>query len=114
MHDETVDSGTKQDRVARAPWLSVNGAVTVGSDATSALDRRIERAWRSIWTGLKRFPYVGVLLAAGVGLAAATVIGAEELVIGIAAGYGAYQILKKNVPASEAFKEARKVEEDMG
>ena len=57
-----------------------------------------------LWKQLRRRPSLGVLLVGGAGLALAMLTGVGELVIGVAAGYGAYQVLREGVAPSTVAK----------
>jgi hypothetical protein len=76
-------------------------------------ERSIARTGDMLWRLLKPRPYFGVAMAAGTGLALATLLGATEIAIAAAAGYAAYQILKKDVPPSEALGEAIRLEREV-
>ena len=60
-----------------------------------------------------RRPYVGALLAAGVGLTVATVVGVGELALAAGVGYAAYQVFKRHVPPGQAIKAALAVEKEL-
>lgn len=77
------------------------------------IDDQGARVANVVWRGLKRSPYLGVGLAAGVALGAAALIGPGELVIAIGAGYVAFQILRMDVPPSEAVRRAVEIEKEL-
>ena len=119
MGDRTVENRTREgtqpagDGTAGAPSAMTSMAADVTKKTTRALEHGFERAGDVFWKMLKRRPYVGVGLAVGAGLGAAMVIGAAELGIGIAAGYAAYQMLKRHAPPSEALRKALNLEKDI-
>jgi hypothetical protein len=78
-----------------------------------AVELGLERAADRAWLGLKRHPYFGVAVTAGVTLGAATLVGIAELLITVGAGYAAYQVLKLNVPPSRAVRAVAKIEEGL-
>ncbi len=80
---------------------------------TTAIDRRFERVADFAWLKLKHRPYLGVTVAVGVTLGAASLVGIPELLLAAGAGYAAYQVLKLNVPPSEAIRKVAKVEEGL-
>jgi hypothetical protein len=79
----------------------------------SFIDRQGERAADSAWHVLKRRPYFGVVMAAGLAFGAASAIGIAELALTVGAGYAAFQVLRMGVPPSEAIKRARRLEEEL-
>jgi len=70
---------------------------------------RIQAALRAAglraWSGLKKHPLAGTLVAAGLGLAAAELVGAPEVVLGLAFGYFAYEVLRKGASPEAAAAE---------
>jgi hypothetical protein len=58
------------------------------------------------WLAMKRRPSLGVLAAAGLGVALASAIGVGELAIGLVAGYGAFQVLAEGVPLKDVVRRA--------
>ena len=75
------------------------------------IDRGAERGADLAWRGLKRFPYLGVAVAAGATLVVASAIGVAELAITVGVGYLAFQVLRMNVPPSKAIRRAEELEE---
>ena len=53
----------------------------------------VEREGKKAVGMLKRKPAIGVVLAGGLGVLAASVIGVGEVAIALAAGYAAYRVL---------------------
>jgi hypothetical protein len=119
MGDQTVGHGAEQSAqaagggTAGAAPSTVSRAADVCAGATRALEHGVERVGDSTWRMLKHRPFLGVVLAAGAGLGAAVVVGAGELGIGIAAGYAAYQMLRKNLPPSEALRKTLELQKDI-
>jgi hypothetical protein len=58
------------------------------------------------WTVMKRRPSVGVILTGGLALLIADAVGVGELAFAVVAGYAAYQVLRKGIPAKVAMEEA--------
>jgi hypothetical protein len=77
--------------------------------SVALVEHQIEHAGDGVWRALKTRPLIGVATAAALGLGAAMLIGASELVVAFSSGYAAYQILKKHEPPSKAFEEAAKI-----
>jgi hypothetical protein len=93
-------------------------------DAASDLRARVERSLRTrsapkgtlaarteelvkttgakVWKAMKKRPSLGVLAAAAAGFALASSVGVGEVVIGIFAGYAAYQVLAEGIPVKDA------------
>jgi hypothetical protein len=57
--------------------------------------------WR-LWKQLRKRPSLGIALAGGAGLAAATMIGVGEITIGLLLAYGAYQVLREGMSPGQA------------
>ena len=81
------------------------------SDARAA---RVQAALRSggarAWSGLKKHTFAGTLVAAGLGLAAAELVGASEVVLALAFGYFAYEVLRKGASPEAAAAEILRYE----
>lgn len=78
------------------------------------LEQLVKTGGGALWAQLRKRPSLGVVLAGGVGLALATVVGVGELTIGIAAGYAAYQVLREGVAPETAAKNIVKELERFG
>jgi len=79
----------------------------------NAAERLIEHGLDGIWVRFRRQPYIGAVLAGGVGLAVASVFGVGELAVAAGLGYAVYQMLTQRKPPGQAFKEALKVEKEI-
>jgi hypothetical protein len=77
------------------------------------IDRQGERLADLVWHGLKRTPYLGVTLAAGLAFGVASVVGVAELAMAVGAGYAAFKMLRMDVPPSQAVREAVAIEKDI-
>lgn len=78
--------------------------------AAAKLEQIAKHAGAQLWIQLKRRPSLGVALIGITGLAVASVVGAAEIAIGMAAGYAAYQVLREGVAPREV---ARRVIEEI-
>jgi hypothetical protein len=103
-----TSSGSPQ---AKRGMISRASAHVAPTRIADFVDKQGERVADLAWRGLKRVPYVGVALAVGAALGAASVVGVAELALAVGAGYAAYQVLRLNVPPSKAIRKAVAVEE---
>jgi hypothetical protein len=78
------------------------------------IERGLERGGDRLWATFRRRPYVGAVLAGGIGLGLASVVGVAELAIAVGAGYAAYQVLKNRVSPAKAVRDAFRFEEELG
>jgi hypothetical protein len=69
--------------------------------ATAALRRAGAHAWRA----MKRHPIAATVAAAGLGLAAAELVGMPEIVLALAFGYVAYDVLREGASPEAAVAE---------
>lgn len=79
----------------------------------NAVERGLERAGDRLWAAFRRRPYLGAVLAGGVGLGLASMVGVAELAVAAGAGYAAYQVLKKRVSPAQAVRDAFRFEEGL-
>ena len=91
----------------------IRPATREGHTAINAAEKAIERGLDRGWARFSHRPVVGAAIAAGIGLAIASVFGAAEIAFGAGIGYAAYQVLKKRVPPSQAIKEAFHLEKQL-
>jgi hypothetical protein len=70
-----------------------------------AVEDGAKSATAKVWHRLKVQPYVGIAAASLVGFTLASVTGVGELAFGVLCGYGAYQVLRRGEPVSEAVEE---------
>lgn len=76
-------------------------------------ERGLERAADRLWGTFRRRPFIGAMLAGGIGLGVASVVGVAELAVGVGAGYAAYQVLKNRVSPAQAIRDAFRFEEQL-
>jgi hypothetical protein len=79
----------------------------------NALERVLEREGDRLWGIFRRRPYVGAVLAGGVGLALATAVGVAELAVAVGTGYAAFQVLKYSISPTQAVRETMKLEQGL-
>ncbi len=82
--------------------------------ATAAVENLVEHGADRLWRRLRRRPYVGVVLAGGLGVLLADFVGVGEIAIGALVAYAAYQMLAKNEPPSKALRQALGLEKELG
>jgi hypothetical protein len=117
VHEEVAGAGCAYHGDTQPAKSSLGKAAQSARVAPDRLvrfvDRQGERAADAVWRVLKRRPYFGVVVTAGLALGAATAIGIAELALTVGAGYAAFQILRLGVPPSEALKRARRLEKEI-
>jgi hypothetical protein len=82
--------------------------------AVNTVERILERGADRLWAQFTRRPLAGATIAAGLGLALATVFGAAELALAAGVGYTAHQVLRNRLPPSRALAEAFDLEKRIG
>jgi len=111
---EASRARSQQAGVARARSPAI--FKTLRRDIEAALSRRstqpdtqarlvedaAKRGGASVWSGLKRHSYVGMLAIGGLGVLVADLVGVGELAFGVAAAYGAFRVLKRGEAPEEA------------
>lgn len=81
---------------------------------TAEIEQVVKAHGGRLWAQLKKRPSLGVVLAAGTGLALAMLVGVGELGVAIATGYGAYQVLREGVAPRQAAADVVKKLEHLG
>jgi hypothetical protein len=76
-------------------------------------ERGLELAGDRLWKTFRRRPYLGAVLAGGIGLGMASVIGVAELAVAVGTGYAAFQVLKNRVSPGKAIREAFQFDEEL-
>jgi len=84
------------------------------SHATVVFERAMERVGDVVWRRLRRRPYVGVALTSATALALASFVGVGEIAVACLAGYGMFKVLRRHEPPSQAFRDAVRVERELG
>ncbi len=101
-HHEIDTATDVNERVER----SLNTRAAQRGTTAAKIESTLKREGAKAWHMLKRRPSVGVILTGGAALAIANAVGVGELAIAVVAGYAAYQVLRKGVPAKVAVQEA--------
>jgi hypothetical protein len=115
-----VQQSPKQDRtsisreVSERIHRSLHTRTATPGTARAKVEGVVKTAAQKVWTQLRKRPSLGVLLVGGAGIALATVTGVGELTIGIAAAYGAYQVLRQGVSPDAAVKDVIEKMERLG
>lgn len=79
----------------------------------NALERFLEEAGDHAWAELRKRPYVGSAIAAGVGLGVASVFGITELAVAAGAAYACFKVLKNKESPAQAVREAFQLEKEV-
>jgi hypothetical protein len=82
--------------------------------ASGIVERAVERGGDIVWRRLKRRPLLGVALAGVGGLVIAEAVGVGEIALGVAAAYGAYLVLKRREPPSQAVRDVMTAGRELG
>jgi hypothetical protein len=79
----------------------------------NALERTLEKTGDRFWLRFRKRPYVGALVAGGLGLGVASVVGVGELAIAAGTAYAAYQVLKNRDSPAQAVRDAFRIEREL-
>jgi hypothetical protein len=82
--------------------------------ATILFERSVESVGDAVWRRMRHRPYLGVALTSATALAVASFVGVGELAVAGLAGYAMYKMLVRHEPPSQAFREAARIEKDLG
>jgi hypothetical protein len=69
------------------------------------LDARLKSGGTVIWRAMKRHPFLAMAALALGGVAAASAVGAAELLLGAAVAVAAYKVLREGEPPLKAIEE---------
>lgn len=84
------------------------------SRATIVFEHSMERVGDVMWRRLRHRPYVGVALTSAAALALASFVGVGEIAVACLAGYGMFKVLRRHEPPSQAFRDAARIEKELG
>ena len=79
----------------------------------NALERGLEHAGDRLWADFRERPYVGAVMAGGVGLALANLVGIGELAVAGVAAYACFLVLKNRESPAKAIREACQLEKEV-
>lgn len=82
--------------------------------ATIVFERSAEAVGDAVWRRMRHRPYLGVALTSGAALALASFVGVGELAVAGLAGYAMFKMLRRHEPPSQAFREAARIEKQLG
>jgi hypothetical protein len=100
----TTDKPEGQARAESAPLLR----------PVNLAERGLEGVGDRLWGTFRKRPYIGAVLAGGIGLGLASAVGVAELAVAVGTGYAAYLVLKNKVSPAQAVRDAFRFEEDVG
>lgn len=101
-HDDVDTATDVNERVERSLKTRAAQRGTRAAKIEGTLKKKGAKAWHM----MKRRPSVGVILTGGIALLIADAVGVGELAFAVVAGYAAYQVLRKGVPAKVAVEQA--------
>ena len=108
-----VPAGVRPPTTAREVRTSIERSLKTRSarPGTTAhkIEEKVKTRLENVWKGAKKRPSIGVLVAVGIGIAAAELIGVGELAVAVGFGYAAYQVLRMGVPLDKAIEETERM-----
>jgi hypothetical protein len=97
------------EEVRHSIELSLQKRISSPDTRAGRIEDEVESRLGNAWHAAKTRPSLGVAVAMGIGLAAASVVGVGELAMGIAFGYAAYQVLRKGASLEKAVKDSERM-----
>src|SRR5262245_247064 len=82
-----------------------------GKDVLQGVDEGIGTVGRCTWEFFHEFPYLGGLVGGGLGLGAAMLVGAAELVTALVTAYIFYRVFAYGESVTEAFEKSIELRE---
>jgi hypothetical protein len=79
----------------------------------NALERGLEHVGDRLWADFRKRPYVGAVMAGGVGLALASIVGVTELAVAGVSAYACFLVLKNRESPAKAIREACQLEKEV-
>jgi hypothetical protein len=87
---------------------SLNSRRAQPNTGARRLEDGAKRAGTSVWSALRRHPYIGVGGVTALGVFAGSMIGVAEITLGVMVGYAAYKVLRGGEKPAEAIGEVVK------
>jgi hypothetical protein len=88
--------------------------VPAANRAATIFEHSVERVGDVVWHRLRHRPYIGIALTSALALTVASLVGVGELAVAGLAGYAMFQMLRRNEPPSQAFRDVTRIEKELG
>lgn len=92
---EQAEAGKRHGRSSTKGRAQHNGADAAPHEGEASTRERLQESIDPVVDSMQRWPGVSALVVAGVGLAAASLVGVTEVLVAGGAGYLAYRWLRK-------------------